>query len=226
MSPSALAEFAQDSGPTLHPQPEHGEEEVRALLRSRTGPHPLAPVLVELLASALVGGSVLPQNLGLSLAQERLLFEASLGEESIPEKVCSTLIKHLGDSKLFVLAEKRAALREILLDSRRGEVEALQTLLEEYADETTPLALVLARVVALGCLGGAHLYRDLGLRNRAELRELLAYGFPRLVKKNTRDMRWKKFFYRSLCEAGGDYLCRSPTCEDCSSHSECFHSST
>jgi nitrogen fixation protein NifQ len=35
-------------------------------------------------------------------------------------------------------------------------------------------------------------------------------------------MKWKKFFYRSLCELEGFVLCASPSCRECSDFHDCF----
>ena len=63
--------------------------------------------------------------------------------------------------------------------------------------------------VALASLGNNHLWQDMGLASRAELSELLGRHFPGLVAKNTGNMKWKKFFYRQLCEREGLSICRS-----------------
>ena len=35
------------------------------------------------------------------------------------------------------------------------------------------------------------------------------HNFPQLARRNTQDMRWKKFLYKQLCEQDGGYVCRS-----------------
>jgi len=35
-------------------------------------------------------------------------------------------------------------------------------------------------------------------------------------------MRWKKFFYRTLCERDGVLLCKAPNCEVCEDYALCF----
>ena len=77
-------------------------------------------------------------------------------------------------------------------------------------------------IVAAGCLGGDHLWRDLGLQSRSELSQLMLQNFPTLAAANSGDMKWKKFFYKQLCEAGGGYVCRAPSCDQCSAYDDCF----
>jgi nitrogen fixation protein NifQ len=80
----------------------------------------------------------------------------------------------------------------------------------------------IAHLVASACMGGNHLWQDLGLPGRKALSELLARHFPSLAAKNTGDMKWKKFFYKQLCEREGINACRSPSCAVCCDYAKCF----
>jgi len=79
-----------------------------------------------------------------------------------------------------------------------------------------------AHLVATACMGGDHLWQDLGLPDRKALSVLLTGHFPALAAKNTGDMKWKKFFYKQLCEREGINACRSPSCAACCDYSKCF----
>jgi nitrogen fixation protein NifQ len=79
-----------------------------------------------------------------------------------------------------------------------------------------------AHLVATACMGGDHLWQDLGLPGRGALSELLAMHFPVLAAKNTGDMKWKKFFYKQLCEREGINACKSPSCAACCDYAKCF----
>ena len=59
-----------------------------------------------------------------------------------------------------------------------------------------------AAILAAGCLGDDHLWQDLGLTNREDLSEMIKRHFPGLYFKNTGNMKWKKFFYKSLASSG------------------------
>jgi nitrogen fixation protein NifQ len=80
----------------------------------------------------------------------------------------------------------------------------------------------LADTVALACLGDNHLWQDLQLGSRAELSALMRHWFPALVAKNHADMKWKKFFYKQLCERAALHMCRAPSCSVCVDHATCF----
>ncbi len=113
-------------------------------------------------------------------------------------------------------------LRQQLLEMRRDEWEELRNLMLSHRAHMDDSECALADVVAAGCLGGGHLWRDLGLASRDELKALLSANFPTLVAANDRDMKWKRFFYKQLCELGGGYVCRAPSCDQCSAYSDCF----
>ena len=104
-------------------------------------------------------------------------------------------------------AIEEADFRTMLLDGRRNGSEV-----EEW----------IARIVVRRSLRAGHLWTSLGLRTRKELSDLLHRHFPALAERNTRGMRWKKFFYREMCQAEGIYLCKSPICDLCQDFNECF----
>lgn len=117
----------------------------------------------------------------------------------------------------------RNALRQELLELRRDEWADIRALL--LGGQGSPAGSEvtwLASIVAAACLGGSHLWRDLGMTSRNQLGELLHSNFPLLARRNTQNMRWKKFFYKQLCERQGNYVCRSPSCDICSTYDDCF----
>ncbi|MBI1174031.1 MAG: nitrogen fixation protein NifQ [Sideroxydans sp.] len=79
-----------------------------------------------------------------------------------------------------------------------------------------------AHLVAAACMGSDHLWQDLGLPSRQALSTLLSGHFPQLAAKNTGDMKWKKFFYKQLCEREGINVCKSPSCSVCCDYEKCF----
>lgn len=100
------------------------------------------------------------------------------------------------------------------------EEEMLRDLLIEHG--SSGLAAVLATMIARRALRPDHLWQDLGLFDRGELGRLLARHFPTLHAGNTANMRWKKYFYRKLCEAEGFSLCSAPSCARCDDFADCF----
>ena len=97
----------------------------------------------------------------------------------------------------------------------------LASLLLESGDGSEETRWV-AHAVAAACLADDHLWQDLGLPNRAALSNLLERYFRPLRRRNVQDMRWKKFFYKQLCERAGFRACKAPSCRECSERAICF----
>jgi nitrogen fixation protein NifQ len=98
-------------------------------------------------------------------------------------------------------------LRQLLLEHRSRGVEE-----EDW----------LAAIVARRAVRPNHLWQDLGLFDRSELNRLLHRHFRALAVQNDKDMKWKKFFYRALCQRDGILVCKAPNCEICDDVRLCF----
>jgi nitrogen fixation protein NifQ len=107
---------------------------------------------------------------------------------------------------------------------RDDEFQDILDLLMEYRADDSDETLWLTSAVAAACLGDNHLWQDLGLANRQELSDLLQANFPLLYAKNTGNMKWKKFFYKQLCERAEVQACRAPSCAVCGDYAACFGS--
>jgi nitrogen fixation protein NifQ len=46
--------------------------------------------------------------------------------------------------------------------------------------------------------------------------------FEWLAERNTRDMKWKKFLYRTVCRDGSFPVCTAPCCSECCDFDACF----
>lgn len=110
---------------------------------------------------------------------------------------------------------------------RKGALEEFDDLLQlllDHALRGDEQHRRVAHLVVTACMGHDHLWQDLGLPNRTALSTLLCGHFPDLATKNTGDMKWKKFFYKQLCEREGINACKSPSCAACSDYHKCFDS--
>jgi nitrogen fixation protein NifQ len=103
-----------------------------------------------------------------------------------------------------------------------GEFDDLLDLLLAHRSRRDEPSEWLARAVAAACLGNNHLWQDLGLPNRQVLSDLLQQHFTALYARNTGNMKWKKFFYKQLCERAEVNLCKAPSCKVCSDYAQCF----
>lgn len=158
-------------------------------------------LLASIVSSWLCGRGVLPARLGLTQAMfERLLSSYFPGWQ-----------------ELFTIP-----IKEMLDYSRLPEWSELVALLENDRAGHDDSELWLAQIVAAACIGMDHLWQDLGLRSRMDLSELMRRNFPALAARNSRDMKWKKFLYKQLCEKEGINACRAPSCDICIDYQKCF----
>lgn len=114
---------------------------------------------------------------------------------------------------------------DLLLGSERDdndEVTMVRDLLLARRSTEGDTGRWLAAMIARRVMEPNHLWADLGLRNRGELSRLLNRHFRPLARRNLNNMRWKRFFYRSLCEDEGLILCTTPVCTDCNDFNHCF----
>lgn len=171
--------------------------------------------LTHILNAQRSGNSCLPEQLGLDA-----IAYTTLQQRYFPSQQDRSFRPH--DASLQQAIQERGQLRQQLLDLRRDEWQELHDLLLLHRSGLDESESWLAAIIAAACLGSSHLWRDLGLPTRDALRQLLLHNFPLLARRNDRDMRWKKFFYKQLCEQQGGYVCRAPSCDQCPTHHECF----
>lgn len=110
-------------------------------------------------------------------------------------------------------------------EPRLDEIEDLVGLLREHADlaaGSPEEREAVAHALACASLGDNHLWQDLLLSSRRELSALIGHWFPALARRNDRDMKWKKFFYKQLCEREELFVCKAPSCGVCSDYRLCF----
>lgn len=109
----------------------------------------------------------------------------------------------------------------------RGDDErCLLDLLSRGMSTGSVLEVLLAGMLARRCQRPNHLWQDLGLRNRGELSALMTLHFAPLASRNRSDMKWKKFFFRTICRDDDYALCTAPSCGECSDFDNCFSEET
>jgi nitrogen fixation protein NifQ len=162
--------------------------------------HVLACVLAAGLGDALETGATLSSTLGLDRADLDAL----------------TARWAPAARRFFNLAAEPATV------ARDEEEQQLHDLLTRFKSGESPLCGWIVSIVARRSMSPTHLWQDLGLFERPELTRLMGQWFPALAAANTQNMKWKKFFYRQLCELEGFSLCATPTCRDCSDFDNCF----
>lgn len=188
--------------PQLSPDREQKRDHVYTRLAAQPFVTPNQAWLTCIMASWCAGQGVLPDRLGLEPAKFNALTEQYFPGCDIPERAAS------GSQLDF---------------SRMLEKEDLVNLLNQYTKPDAFETEWVIDILVAACLGNDHLWQDLGLWSRVQLSDLLNYNFPDLAAKNDKDMKWKKFLYKQLCEAEGLYLCRAPSCSVCIDYPKCYN---
>ena len=157
--------------------------------------------LARILSSWVVDEGVLPARVGLSEQNFRNLVE-----------------RHFSNHSAIADVNHKAEFDR----ERIPEWEDLVNLMLEFRAGNDLSEQWIAEIVAAACMGFDHLWQDLGLWSRGELTEVLSVNFPNLAKRNDKDMKWKKFLYKQLCQRDGTYVCRAPSCDVCADYQVCF----
>lgn len=102
------------------------------------------------------------------------------------------------------------------------EVELIRDILLAHVAPGSEKGQWFAAMIARRALEPNHLWEDLGLRDRGELTRLMARHFGSLAARNDKNMRWKRFIYRLMCENDGFVMCATPVCTNCADYNSCF----
>ncbi len=210
----AAAPFEQsiDAIPALQPEAPHAHKHIGiAAYRLLTGRHPSNAVidddfsfdrhvLASILAVAATENGSVAERAG--LAANDL---ANLMARWFPAACAMGVAWHAEDATPE--DDEIAMVRDLLLAQRSTEGDA---------------GRLLASMIARRAMEPNHLWEDLGLRDRSELTRLLSRHFGPLAARNTKNMRWKRFFYRALCESDGLVMCTTPVCTECRDFDLCF----
>lgn len=157
-------------------------------------------VLACVLAASAMDGGQLPERAGLTNQELDALLVQYF--PSTPVRSCTWR-----EQSALPAPDETIVVRDLLLAQRstHGEVGGW-----------------LATMIARRAMEPNHLWEDLGLRERDELSRLLMRHFGPLAARNTKNMRWKRFFYRTLCEDDGLVMCTTPVCTKCNDFDLCF----
>jgi nitrogen fixation protein NifQ len=161
-------------------------------------------VLASILSAAAMDSGLIAEQAGLAEHE----FSALLAQRFPLIEVGVTVRLSRSD---LIEDDEREMVRDLLLAQRSTEGD---------------VGRWLAAMIARRAMEPNHLWEDLGLRERAELSRLLTRHFAPLAARNTRNMRWKRFFYRMLCEDDGFVMCTTPVCTQCNDFDLCFGEET
>jgi nitrogen fixation protein NifQ len=161
-------------------------------------------VFASILAIAATEGGLFADQAGLSQMELKALLSRCFSDG----KVCAW---DCADAGVAPAHEEIEMVRDLLLDNRSSPGE---------------FGRWLAAMVARRAMEPNHLWEDLGLRERSELTRLMERHFHPLAIRNDKNMRWKRFFYRMMCENDGFVMCSTPVCSNCSDYNHCFGEET
>jgi nitrogen fixation protein NifQ len=160
-------------------------------------------VLAAILAVAAMEGGAVAERAGLDNNDLVKLIEQQFPRASdVAASWCAPAEKPDDEA-----AEEAAMVRDLLLANRSSEDE---------------ISRWLSAMVARRAIEPNHLWEDLGLRDRDELTRLLERHFAPIARKNLKNMKWKRFFYRSMCEDDGFVMCSTPVCTQCADFHRCY----
>jgi nitrogen fixation protein NifQ len=157
-------------------------------------------VLASILAVAAMEGGVVAERAGLANNDLVKLIERQFPAATGVAAAWCAQVERPED-------EETAMVRDLLLANRSIENDVSRWL---------------SAMVARRAMEPNHLWEDLGLRDRDELTRLLDRHFQPIACKNTKNMRWKRFFYRSMCEDDGFVMCSTPVCTQCADFHRCY----
>ncbi|KGT73076.1 molybdenum processing protein [Bradyrhizobium japonicum] len=156
--------------------------------------------LASILAAATMDGGCLSEKVGLSGVELAVLLEQHFLPTGIRAPEQAAPFKREEDEEI-------AMLRDLLLKHRSTEGD---------------IGRWLAAMIARRAMEPDHLWEALGLRDRGELSLVMSRHFAPLAASNVNNMRWKRFFYRMLCEDEGLAMCTTPVCNQCNEFNICF----
>lgn len=156
---------------------------------------------------AAAKGRIQPPNLGMGLTQARFT---------------GLLDRYFPGASREMYGEACNTACDQCMPLQDSEFDDLVQLLLDYRSDDAEQTEWLAYAIASGCMGGDHLYQDMGLPNRQALSDLLEQHFTALYLKNIGNMKWKKFFYKQLCERAEVKMCPAPSCQVCNDYHNCF----
>jgi len=160
-------------------------------------------VLASILAVSSAEGGALAAQAGLTDADLDRLLTQCFATRDLPSSGAA--------AASLVDADEMEIVRELLLANLSSEGDCGRWL---------------AGMIARRAMEPNHLWEDLGLRNRTELTRLIARHFAPLALRNDKNMRWKRFIYRMMCEDDGFVMCSTPVCSNCADYELCYGAET
>jgi len=203
--PPALPALEQPTAP-------RGREHIgTAAYRALTGCHPADAVIDD---DSVFDGHVLASILAVAAMEDGAVAErAGLAAADLASLLAQWFPAACGTGVAWYAQDA---------DAEDDEIAMVRDLLLAHRSSEGDTGRWLAAMIARRSMEPNHLWEDLGLRDRSELSRLLSRHFAPIASRNTQNMRWKRFFYRALCESDGFVMCTTPVCTECRDFDLCF----
>jgi nitrogen fixation protein NifQ len=156
---------------------------------------------------AVSEGGIQPPNLGMGLPMNKFIELLETYFPGSSKEIC-------GERFQATYAERVSPMESEFID--------MVGLLLEHRSFDAEYNVWVAHAIASGCMGSDHLYHDMGLPDRRALSSLLERYFTTLFQKNVHNMKWKKFFYKQLCDRAEVLMCPARNCQSCVDYKNCF----
>lgn len=148
------------------------------------------------------------------------LFAWTLGlPQSTLSEVVSYCFPELGALKLMPARQYQAILQSVPVE--HGELVSM-LLAGRSTGPSMQHAGWLAHAIAAAAMGSRHLWQDMGLGERAALSALLQHYFEPLYRRNTGNLKWKRFLFTELATLLGKASMQAPGCAQCPQFPVCF----
>jgi nitrogen fixation protein NifQ len=154
-------------------------------------------------------GNIQPPNMGIGLPLNKFIELLDTYFPGSSKEVCGEVFQQAYAAHVSPLADEFVDMVGLLLEHRSFDAE---------------YNVWVAHAIASGCMGSDHLYHDMGLPDRRTLSGLLERYFTSLFQKNIHNMKWKKFFYKQLCDRAEVLMCPARNCQSCVDYKNCFSS--
>ena len=154
-------------------------------------------------------GHIQPPNLGMGLPLNKFIELLDTFFPGSSREICGEDFQQAYAAHVSPLADEFVDMVGLLLEHQSFDAE---------------YNVWVAHAIASGCMGSDHLYHDMGLPDRRTLSGLLERYFTTLFQKNVHNMKWKKFFYKQLCDRAEVLMCPARNCQSCVDYKNCFSS--
>jgi len=154
-------------------------------------------------------------------SQESHPVTASLGlSDSDVDTIFETFFPESGKE---ILKRSRSSVQAAIPEINEEVLTLLLRHVSEPTEESSiPISTYLCHILAARASQPGHLWVSMGFFERPELTASIRRHLPSLADANNKNMRWKRYLFREVCNLNGGTMCKAPNCGVCSDYALCF----